>query len=88
MTEFWAGQSHCVKEISGLIRNGAAHGSLTPTGMGLSQKDRLATLTDLTDFVLADADARFSAWVNRKVAGKTMASMAAKSKPSPSTETA
>lgn len=72
---FWAGTSDELQVLCILIRNGVAHGSLTPTGMGLGQRDRLAALIELTDSLLADADARFTAWVERKVALKTKAAL-------------
>ena len=71
MQPFWAGESHDVWPLAYLIRNGVAHGSLTPTGMSLGTGDRLPALIALTEAVLQDSDEKFTSWVDRRIGQST-----------------
>lgn len=60
----WCGTTDNVQTVAFAIRNGVAHGDITPYGSGIRTPDRISIILDLADVVLTDADRRFADWVH------------------------
>lgn len=60
---FWRGESSDVQEVAFAIRNGVAHGSITPTGSEIRSPKRIQIIIALGAALLEDSDRVFSHWV-------------------------
>lgn len=68
MQEFWSGRTQDLLNVANAIRNGVAHGAITPTGAGLTTAPKIKIVLALADAILDDSDRRFTEWVAQQPA--------------------
>lgn len=68
LDRFWDGATSDLSVLAFAIRNGVAHGSLTPTGSGINSPRAIGLILELAEVFLRDSDERFTKWVELQVA--------------------
>lgn len=65
-------ESDSLVEFAFALRDGVAHGTITPSGSGLKTAAKVALVNRLSDRLLSRSDELFAEWVDERVVGEEM----------------